>query len=87
MSIWISFSTMRFAGGIPRKELDTSSILLPDPITTHVPPAEESPRRQGKRSRKPCKANQDSVPFSRELVCRTSSNPTIPTAPAMMWST
>ena len=79
--------TTRYIGWITRKELETSSSIPPYPMTTQMPPAEESPRRQGKRSRKTHKVKQYSYPFARDLGLRTPSNPLNMTAPITMWST
>ena len=77
-SIFTPSTTTRCIGGIPRKELETSSSIHPYPMTTQMPPAEEYPRRQGKRSRKTHKAKQDSATFTRELGFRTPiTNPTL----------
>ena len=77
-------TTTRCIGGIPRKELETSSSIHPYPMTTQMPPAEEYPRRQGKRSRKTHKVKQDSYPFARDLGLCTPSTPPNITAPETM---
>ena len=80
-------NTIRCSGWRLRKELNTSSSLPPDPMMTHMPPAEEYPTRQGKRSRKPQRVKQDYAPLARELGFRTPGTHTTLTDTAIMWST
>ena len=83
-SILTPSNTTILSGVRPIKQLEISSSLPPDAMTTHMPPVEEFPRRQEKGSRKPRKVKQYSAHFARDLVCFTPSNPPTLIAPAMM---